>query len=74
MIEVNGIRSAEGAIVVAIFDQEQVFKAVDISASDAVSFLPATASSIQMQPAFVTSCSLAKQLVHPPILSWPLLL
>lgn len=48
LIEVNGIRSAEGAIVVAVFDQEQAFEAVDINASVAVSFLPATASSIQI--------------------------
>ena len=48
LIEVNGIRSAEGAIVVAIFDQEQAFEAVDINASVAVSFLPATARSIQI--------------------------
>lgn len=47
-IEVTAVRSAEGAIVLAVFDQEKSFAPMDANDPVAASVLPAAAGSIHI--------------------------
>lgn len=63
-ITVNNIRSGEGAVVIAAFDQADAFENMDVSKAIALSYIPASSASVSITLHSLSQASYAVAALH----------